>query len=150
MTLEMLYYVAGIVLAVIPVCGVIFKLLLSRLKNKWTEDIDNKVKDLENELEREIHEIKEDYEANCNTEKCSTRVSNLVEQKMANTQKDFELLQQALSKDISVINDNIKDLKVILSNQQETLLAMNMTLAELKPRIKSLEDRVNHLENRPR
>jgi uncharacterized membrane protein YgaE (UPF0421/DUF939 family) len=130
-------------------------ILLSNIQKENLQSIEKikkEIKDDRTENEQSIEKIKkeikeerkEDYKellnklnSSCSSEICDVRIKNKVESQF-----------QLLNRDIVEIAKFMGELKMILSNQQETLLSIQLSLTEIKPRVDSLERRLDKLENR--
>jgi len=119
-----LYHLSGILVGVIAVIGIIIKMLHTKFKEAWNNDIKVAKEKLEEQFK-------------CSDSDCKSRIKEVSGNK-------FEIV----SKDMGTIQDAIAELKTILKTQQETLIAIQVGVADLKPRIESLEKRVDNIEQR--
>ena len=83
----------------------------------------------------EIENVKETIRQEGSPEKIKSKVKDFFDGEM-----------RLIEKDVREIKDNSIELKRIMSVQQETLIAIQMSLTELKPRLSSLENRVQKIE----
>jgi peptidoglycan hydrolase CwlO-like protein len=121
-----LYYVMYIAVGVTVILGIVYRNLKTQLQLSWKKDI-----------EKNIDELEKHFSSTCNERMCKERVNNIVSSK-------FDMV----SKDLLSMKETVNEIKVIITNQQETLLAIQLGLTELKPRIDSLEKRVEKIENK--
>ncbi len=127
------YHIVATLVGSLTIFGIGFKILNLKLKESWKKDIDA-LKDSEDlkrkwisDFEKMLYGIEE---------KTYYRIDNRMDSKV-----------QLFSKDMNQVQDALSDLKTILKTQQETLIAIQVSVADLKPRLDNLEKRVDKLEN---
>jgi hypothetical protein len=113
-----------------------------------TKEIEKKIIEIESDLVKLKKEIKDERKEDikdfdvkinksCNIELCDARIKNKVD-------GEFQLLKR----DIAELKGLLLDQKIVINNQQEAILAIQLSLTELKPRVESLERRFDKLETR--
>jgi uncharacterized protein (DUF3084 family) len=131
-----IYQLAGILSAFSIVFVGFVSYLTLKVKEQWSKELIKTKELLDDKREKEANSIREELRKECSTESIKMKVRDFVDGEM-------KLMEQ----DIKQIKELSVDLKRILSTQQETLIAIQMSITELKPRITSLEKRVAKLEN---
>lgn len=132
--LNSVYHLIWVVVGLISIFAVIIKILHSKFKTSWQKDIFElkNSQDLKNMWLQDINET-----IKCNAELCKKRIKE-------NSESQFEMIHR----DIKLLTTGQTDLKLLINNQQETLIAIQMGIADIKPRIDNLEKRVDKIEKR--
>jgi peptidoglycan hydrolase CwlO-like protein len=133
-----------IIITIIAIGGVMWgaiklsvKAFKVQLEKNWDEKITILKKDIQNDRTKDLEKLNKEINEHCGDAIISKKINDIVK-------SDFELLKR----DTGDLKDNILEIKQLMSNQQETLLAIQLNLTEMKPRVVSLEKRVEKLENK--
>jgi polyhydroxyalkanoate synthesis regulator phasin len=136
-----IYHIVGIFVAALGVFGYLVKLYVgnvgNNLKTRWTEQINGARKSIIDKYDKENSDIKNLVEKECSTDAIKNKVKDLIESQV-----------KFMEHDLRQIKEITYDLKGILATQQETLIAIQMSVTELKPKIDNLEARVQKLETK--
>lgn len=136
-----IYHVIGIIVGFATILGTFMKFYTKAVKteiqNTWQQEIAKTREAMDAVNERRIVEIHKKIDKECSTESIKGKVRDLVDGKL-----------QLMEQDVRQIKELSVDLKGLLGTQQETLIAIQMSIADLKPRISNLEDRVQKLETK--
>ena len=116
------------------------------IKDELSREITHTRKSIEDKKDQEFLELKKnadkDYDNLSTLIRSESSVESIKNKVSDYVNGEFKLIEQ----DIKQIKELSGDVKTILSNQQETLIAIQLNLTELKPRIANLESRVSNLE----
>jgi molecular chaperone DnaK (HSP70) len=136
-----IYHIVGIIVALSSILGVFCKIYVKSISNTlkidWQKEINNARKSIEAKHEKDCEQTRALIEKESSTAAIKLKVKDFVE-------GEIKYLEQ----DIRQIKEISNDLKTILGTQQETLIAIQMSVTELKPRLDNLEERIQRLENK--
>lgn len=140
-TLTEAHHIAGILTVCFAIFGYLIKLYVGNVTAKIKEERNGEInaarKSIEDKYEKEIAQMNLTLEKECNTEAIKNKVRDLIESQV-----------KYMEQDVRQIKEITYDLKGLLGTQQETLIAIQMSVTELKPKIDNLEARVTKLESR--
>jgi polyhydroxyalkanoate synthesis regulator phasin len=133
-----IYHIIGIMVSLTILFTVFYKQLQKNLSISWKKDIEGGLKSYKEDNDLELKWRKDIYKALDEFEKS---IENKIEKQIGTK---FELI----TKDMKMLTGGMDDLKEILQKQQETLLAIQLNVGSIKPKIESLEKRVDKIENK--
>lgn len=110
--------------------------LTDKLTIMWKEDISKTKLSIETGMKQELTEIKNLIERECSTTAIKNKVKDDIRHSNELHQKDMDSLKEGQSK-----------LEELIKTQQETLLAIQASLSNEKPRIDNHENRITKIEN---
>lgn len=136
-----LHHIIYSTLGILTLLGILLKLYVNSLKKdireNYNEEISKCKNSLETKQEKEIESLYKKIDRECSTESIKSKVRDFVD-------GELKLIQS----DVVQIKTSMLDLKTIMNTQQETLIAIQMSITELKPRLENLEGRVQRLEDK--
>jgi hypothetical protein len=131
-----IYHIIGILMGLSAISGIFVKYLTMKIKEGWQDELTKTREAIELKREKEIDLLRSELKKESSPEAIKAKIRDFVD-------GEVKLMEQ----DIKQIKELSLDLKQILGTQQETLIAIQMSITELKPRIANLENRVSKLED---
>lgn len=115
------------IVAILSIIGVVWgatqSYLYLTLKDKWKKDIEESLRNT------------------CSEEKCKLRISSQVDAR-------FDAKFESIGKDLTSLKESLIELKTLVKNQQELLVAIQIDISRIGPRVDNLEKRLDKVEKK--